>query len=245
MIVGDQIARAVRRYPDAVAVICEDERYTFQELDERTTRLANALLALGLTHGERVACLLGNSIRCVEVDFALAKAGLVRVSLNPRCTSKELRYILTDSGAHTVIADAGFDALIREVADVAPEIWIRVGGRAGDGAQALDYANLIERAGGRAARVPIRRGRVVLPLLYFRYDRPAERRDAQPPGHPPHCVQPADGRRAQRVRREDPAHATDEPRGRFLRVAMVHSRRHVDHPARVRSGRGSAPHAAV
>ncbi len=143
MIVGDQINRAVKRYPDAVAVICDDERCTFRELDERTTRLANALLGMGLARGERVCCLLRNSIRCVEVDFALSKAGLVRVSVNPRCTAKELRYILTDSGARASIADAGFDGLMGEIEDVAPELRIRVG----EGiAPALDYDELIEVA---------------------------------------------------------------------------------------------------
>jgi long-chain acyl-CoA synthetase len=146
MIVGDQIARAVRRFPNAVAVICGNERYHFHELERRTTQLGNALTALGLARGDRVACLLQNSIRCVEVDFALAKTGLVRVSLNPRCTSKELRFILTDSGARALIADSAFDGLVADVADIAPDYLIRACGRKDDAPNTLHYAELIENA---------------------------------------------------------------------------------------------------
>lgn len=155
MIVGDHIARAVSRFPEAVAVICGSERYSFLELDERTIRLANGLSSLGLVPGDRVACLLKNSIRCVEVDFALARAGLIRVSLNPRCTEKELRYILGDSGARALIADASFDGLVAEVVDIAPEYLVRVG-QEGDGAsRALDYAALIEFASHELVRLQL------------------------------------------------------------------------------------------
>lgn len=127
MIVGDQIARAVRRFPDATAVSCEGASLTFRGLDERVTRLANGLLTHGLAKGDRVLSLLENSIECVEVDFALAKTGLVRVSLNPRCTVKELSYIVADSGARALIGGPTFDAVLGEVADILPAYLLRTG----------------------------------------------------------------------------------------------------------------------
>lgn len=134
MIVGTQIARAVRRYGDEIAAICGEERRTFAEIDARTNRLANALLALGLRKGDRVATLLENSIRCVEADFALAKAGLVRVSLNPRSTAKDASYILADSGARIVIYGAGYASVAAEAARAGTEVarWIRVAEFASD-----------------------------------------------------------------------------------------------------------------
>ena len=93
MIVPDQIARSAARYPDSVAAISGSESRSFREIDERSNRLAHALLALGLVKGDRVAALVENSIRCIEIDFALAKAGLVRVSLNPRTTADEGSFI--------------------------------------------------------------------------------------------------------------------------------------------------------
>jgi len=151
MIVPDQIARAVHRYGDNIAAICGDEKLTFRELDERTDRLARALLNLGLVKGDRVAALLENSNRCVEVDFALAKAGLVRVSLNPRSTAKDVSYILADSDARMLIAGDNYDAIVSEVATEKPKVehWVRVNetGTKVEGAAArLDYESLLRAA---------------------------------------------------------------------------------------------------
>ena len=78
MNVADQLHKAARLYGNAVAARCGDETRSYVELEERSNRLANALLAYGLKPGDRVATWMENSIRCIELDFALAKAGLVR-----------------------------------------------------------------------------------------------------------------------------------------------------------------------
>ena len=95
--------------------ICGDELRTYNEIEERSNRLANALLASGLTPGDRVGTWLENSIRCIELDFALAKAGLVRVSLNPRLTARESEFILIDADAKAFFYDAAFDAAVSEL----------------------------------------------------------------------------------------------------------------------------------
>jgi acyl-CoA synthetase (AMP-forming)/AMP-acid ligase II len=127
MIVPDQISRGARLYSDRIAAICGDEQRSFQQIDDRTSRLANALLARGMAAGDRVATWLGNSIRCVETDFALAKAGLVRVSLNSRLTPSEVEFILRDSGARALIYDAGYDAALAGFDTEIPGLEIRIG----------------------------------------------------------------------------------------------------------------------
>ena len=149
MIVGDQIARAARRYPDNIAAICGDERRSFRDIDERSNRLAHALLALGLTKGDRVATLVENSIRCMEIDFALAKAGLVRVSLNPRSSAAEGAFIVSDSDARIVVFGSGYG---RVASDMPPEEvghWVRIAeddGSPPSGRAALDYESLLSAA---------------------------------------------------------------------------------------------------
>ena len=91
--------RAAQLWPERIAAICNDESRTYAALEERSNRLANALLALGLSSGDRVATWMENSVRCIETDFAMAKAGLVRVSLNPKLSAREAEYILADSDA--------------------------------------------------------------------------------------------------------------------------------------------------
>ncbi len=151
MVVGDHIARAVKRYREELAAICGDELRTFAELDDRTNRLANALLARGLAKGDRVAALVENSIRCIEIDFALAKAGLVRVSLNPRSMAKDVSYILADSEARAMIYGGAFADVVGETAANAPcvESWVRIAELDSEPTapvESLDYEELLATA---------------------------------------------------------------------------------------------------
>jgi acyl-CoA synthetase (AMP-forming)/AMP-acid ligase II len=126
MNVADQIHRGALHYAESIAARCDDEVRTFAEIEERSNRLAQALLARGLAHGDRVATWIENSIRCIEVDFALAKAGLVRVSLNPRLSTGEAQYILQDSDARVLIHGASFDAQVAAAAADAPLPGLRI-----------------------------------------------------------------------------------------------------------------------
>ena len=93
---------------------------SFRGFDEATDRLGNALLALGLRAGDRVAVLLPNSIECLVAYYCLAKAGLVRVPLNLRETRREHDYKLAYSGARAVICTAEWTGLGCEIV-IGPE----------------------------------------------------------------------------------------------------------------------------
>jgi acyl-CoA synthetase (AMP-forming)/AMP-acid ligase II len=134
MNVADQLHRCANLYGSSIALRCDDEVRSFTETEERTNRLAQVLLARGLKRGDRVATWLENSIRCVELDFALAKAGLVRVSLNPRLTVHEANYILRDSDARALVFGASFDSQIAAATADAPQLSLRV--RAAEGTPA-------------------------------------------------------------------------------------------------------------
>jgi len=114
MIAADHLHPAARLHGHRPMAICGDEVRSYADMEARTNRLANALLAGGLKPGDRVGTWLENSIRCIELDFALAKAGLVRVSLNPRLTARECEFILGDAEAKAFFHDASFDAQVAE-----------------------------------------------------------------------------------------------------------------------------------
>ncbi|MFN0184819.1 MAG: class I adenylate-forming enzyme family protein [Aquabacterium sp.] len=135
MNVADALHRAARLYGDAPAARCGDEWRSFAELEQRSNQLAQALLAHGLQPGDRVAIWLENSIRCVELDYALAKAGLVRVSLNPRLTPREAQYILVDSDARAFVHGASFDDQVAAATQDTPQLALRL--RAGEGTAPL------------------------------------------------------------------------------------------------------------
>jgi non-ribosomal peptide synthetase component F len=60
------LARHARYRPHHTAVVFEAERITFAELDRRVNRIANALLALGLGKGDKIATVLENSAEVIE-----------------------------------------------------------------------------------------------------------------------------------------------------------------------------------
>lgn len=142
MNVADQLHRVARLYGDAIAARCGNETRSFSELEDRSNRLANALLDYGLQPGDRVSTWIENSISCIELDYALAKAGLVRVSLNPRLTTAEARYILNDSDARVVFYGASFDDEISAATQELQQLQQRIRIPEGSGAisdSSVDY----------------------------------------------------------------------------------------------------------
>ena len=107
MQVGTIIRKAALYYKDAPCLVEDDRIVSFRQFDELTDRLGNALLATGLQPGDRVGVLLPNGIDCLVAYYALAKSGLVRVSLNTRETPDDHAYKLGDSGSRGVICGEG------------------------------------------------------------------------------------------------------------------------------------------
>jgi long-chain acyl-CoA synthetase len=93
---GD-IAREHRcTYNNRSAVVDGDVRLTYDELDARTTRLANALADAGVGAGGRVLWLGQNSFRVLEVLIGCAKLGAIFCPANWRQTSDELAFVIRD-----------------------------------------------------------------------------------------------------------------------------------------------------
>ncbi|MFF1903699.1 type I polyketide synthase [Kitasatospora sp. NPDC058218] len=95
------------RLTDKIAF--EDDRHavTYGELEARTRRLAGHLAGLGVRRGDRVALCLGNSVAMVEGYLAVVRAGGIGVPVNPRATTAETEYLLSDSGAVFALTDTG------------------------------------------------------------------------------------------------------------------------------------------
>lgn len=102
MQIGSLIRRSALQFKDAPCLVEDDRVVSFREFDALTDRLGNALLGAGLVPGDRVGVLLPNGIDCLLAYYALAKSGLVRVSLNTRETAANHAYKLADSGSRAV-----------------------------------------------------------------------------------------------------------------------------------------------
>lgn len=94
--------------PDKTALIEGERQYTFREFADRTRRMGNALLSLGLEKGDRVAILGNNSIENAETYFNIPNAGLILVMLNFRLAPPEIRTVLTDATPKAVMVHAGY-----------------------------------------------------------------------------------------------------------------------------------------
>ena len=120
----DFLYRAAYLYPDNVAVVHGQRRYSYRELAERSWRLASALRSAGLAKGDRVATLLFNSPAMLEAHFGVPAAGGILVAVNNRLSSAEVGYILRHSGARYLLLDTTL-APVTEPLDLAGVTVIR------------------------------------------------------------------------------------------------------------------------
>ena len=146
------IDRAAIWYGDAPAVVDGPRTLSFRQVGERSNRLANALLSFSTAPGGRVAMLMRNRLEFVEIDFAIAKAGKVRVPINPRLLPDEREHILRDSGAEALIFEAEFAPYVEAARHRLPALRHLVG--IGDlGSGAVTYESLLSAASSRAPGV--------------------------------------------------------------------------------------------
>src|SRR5919201_4925199 len=112
--VADVIRRAAERRPGVVALRHGERELTYAQLDERSSRLAQALLAAGIGRGSRVAYLGRTAPEVIELLFAVSKIGAVIVPLNWRLSPRELGGVLENAQAPLLIADAAYPQTAHE-----------------------------------------------------------------------------------------------------------------------------------
>jgi amino acid adenylation domain-containing protein len=98
-------ARIARTYPNNIALLSDNWRPTYSELDDLTNRLARALSELGGSRGDRVAILMRHDAPMVASILAILKAGRVVVVLNDTQPADRLRQLLHDATPSALIAD--------------------------------------------------------------------------------------------------------------------------------------------
>jgi fatty-acyl-CoA synthase len=121
------LKRSAQRVPGKPALVFHDATRTFGELEERTDRLAQALVARGVRPGDRVATLLHNRIEFVEAFYACHKAGACPVPVNFRLVQEEVDYIVSDCEPVGVISDAGLAAIGSAAAAHHPAVTFHLG----------------------------------------------------------------------------------------------------------------------
>ncbi len=102
--------------PNRAFLIFENRTYSFGEIDEAVNRFANGLLARGLVPGDRVALMLPSHPDHVIAILALAKVGLVRVSVNVHLIGAALEHFFAQFEPHALVVDAAYEEQIAPIA---------------------------------------------------------------------------------------------------------------------------------
>lgn len=115
MHLGGLVARNRRTVPDKEALVYQDQRYTWAEVDARANTVANALLEAGIKQGDKVAMWMFNSDLFVIAFYGIVKIGAAAVPVNFRLTPPEAEYIFNDCDAVGLVCDAVFEPAVREM----------------------------------------------------------------------------------------------------------------------------------
>jgi len=143
------LRRSTYVYPEKIAVIHQDKRYTYREFNQRVNRLASALRQMGIDKGDRVAFLCPNIPPMLEAHYGVPLAGGVLVAINTRLSSLEIAYILNHSGAKALFVDHELAELIPPVRDqlTSLETIVNIDDHTGHaGIEGLDYDTLLASA---------------------------------------------------------------------------------------------------
>jgi len=125
--IGGILTKRAFMTPDREALVCESIRRTYRQLNGRANRLANAMKALGVGHGDRVGILALNEPEYFDMYFGLGKIGAILVPINHRLAGPEIEYILSDCDAKVLVFGKEFAEVVDSIRnDIPPRDLIAV-----------------------------------------------------------------------------------------------------------------------
>lgn len=127
MTIHQRFAEQAERTPEHIAVICQNERMSYRELNETTNRLAMLLRSSGVVPDQRVGLMMDRSIDMIVGMLAILKAGGAYVPIDPEYPEDRALYMITDSEAHIVLTQSKYvsalELLASTVIDVQKLTW--------------------------------------------------------------------------------------------------------------------------
>jgi acyl-CoA synthetase (AMP-forming)/AMP-acid ligase II len=105
-------------------------RYTYAAAHERAKQLANALLSLGISTGDRIGTLAWNTHRHFELYYGVSGIGAVCHTINPRLFAEQLVYIINHAADRLIFFDLTFLPLAEKLAPLCPNVekWVLMAG---------------------------------------------------------------------------------------------------------------------
>jgi amino acid adenylation domain-containing protein len=112
--VTELLARSVAKYPNSTAIIYENERLTYAQLDRMTDAIAAGIAALGIGRGSVVSTLLPRCKWMPVAAISILKTGAAYQPLDPSYPPERLNFMVQDSAAALVVADRTLQGLLSE-----------------------------------------------------------------------------------------------------------------------------------
>lgn len=120
MLLQSFLERSAQRLPGKTAIVHENERLTYAELDALANRTARALAHLGVRRGDRVVIAMENGSAAAAAIWGVLKADAVFVVVSSTIKADALAYIVADCAARALVADAPRSAVAAEAARACP-----------------------------------------------------------------------------------------------------------------------------
>lgn len=108
MLLGEILEKNARDIPDKEALVFQNQRFSYKEINDKVDRAALQLIKMGVKKGDVVALLIGNRSQIILCGFACFKIGAMMLPLNYYYKDAELKYIIGNSGASTLIVSEKF-----------------------------------------------------------------------------------------------------------------------------------------
>ncbi|NBU00357.1 MAG: hypothetical protein EBT59_14875 [Betaproteobacteria bacterium] len=111
----DACRRNGKRKPEEVCFSSPKRDWRFGDLESLSNRLAQAMLALELVPGDRIACLTKHTAQCTAMTLAAQKIGAVCMPVNWRLAANEVSYILNHGQAKVLMIDIDFVNILKVI----------------------------------------------------------------------------------------------------------------------------------
>jgi acyl-CoA synthetase (AMP-forming)/AMP-acid ligase II len=118
----DFLSIATAICPERDCVVFDDKRFTYEQIGERTNKLAHALIEFGVKKADRIGMLSVNCNEHVEAYFAVAKLGGIFVPLNYRAKAEELEYMINRAEIRILFVGARYLDLVNSIKDRLPKL---------------------------------------------------------------------------------------------------------------------------
>jgi long-chain acyl-CoA synthetase len=114
--------RACQKYPDNIAIVYLGEKFSYTRIKNLVDRFAAALFDLGVRENHKVMLYIPNCPQFIIGYFAAQQVGAIPVPVSPIYTPHEIRYLINDSGAETVLCQ---DTNFRYIKEVFPDTCLK------------------------------------------------------------------------------------------------------------------------